>query len=66
MQTFLGALSSAWLEHHLDMVGVVGSSPIVPTRILWRHLANALVQVRTNDEDLQTVSLRAREGVKRK
>ena len=28
MQTFLGALSSAWLEHHLDMVGVGGSSPL--------------------------------------
>ena len=45
------------------MVGVVGSSPIVPTRIFWRHLANVRVYVRTNDEDLQTVSLRAREGV---
>ncbi|MGH8384935.1 MAG: hypothetical protein ACRESJ_05490, partial [Pseudomonas sp.] len=21
-----------WLEHHLDMVGVVGSSPIAPTK----------------------------------
>lgn len=28
MQAFLGALSSAWLEHHLDMVGVGGSSPL--------------------------------------
>ena len=27
------ARSSAWLEHHLDMVGVVGSSPIAPTRL---------------------------------
>ena len=27
----LQARSSAWLEHHLDMVGVVGSSPIAPT-----------------------------------
>ncbi len=26
----LQARSSAWLERHLDMVEVVGSSPIVP------------------------------------
>jgi hypothetical protein len=28
---FLGALSSAWLERYLDMVEVIGSSPIEPT-----------------------------------
>lgn len=27
----LQARSSDWLEHYLDMVGVVGSSPIAPT-----------------------------------
>jgi hypothetical protein len=30
---FLQARSSAWLERHLDMVEVVGSSPIVPIEI---------------------------------
>ena len=27
----MGALSSAWLERYLDMVEVIGSSPIEPT-----------------------------------
>ena len=31
---FLQARSSAWLERHLDMVEVVGSSPIVPILIM--------------------------------
>jgi hypothetical protein len=30
---FIGAHSSAWLERYLDMVEVIGSSPIEPTII---------------------------------
>ena len=48
------------------MVGVVGSNPIVPTRILRRYLENAFGSVISNDDHPRAISSAGAQGRSKK
>ena len=56
-------LSSVWLEHHLDMVGVGGSSPLGRTKIISFHkiisFLNFLFSTKNARKKIQNIFLRS-------